>query len=109
MEKTWGPVNGFYLTAYAAPVGESDRYCSYVKVCAELPESYWDADCIFKLFAGEDHASAEEALLAAQLTAGSTISRIPAGALTLLDIGLRSASRQLIHSVGAAIRQRLVI
>lgn len=109
MEKTWGPVNGFYITAYASPVDDSDRYCSYVKVCAEPPDSYWDAECIFKLFAGEEHASAEDALLAAQLTARSTISRIPAGALTLLEMGLSSASRQLIHSVGAAIRQRLVI
>ena len=107
MEKTWGPVNGFYITAYAAQVGDSDRYCSYVKVCAEPPESYWDAECVFKLFAGEDHASAEAALLSAQLMARHMICRIPAGALTLLELGMRSASRQLIHSVGSAIRQRL--
>lgn len=109
MEKTWGPVNGFYITAYAAPVGDGEHYCSYAKVCAEPPESYWDAECIFKLFAGEHHTSAEAALLSAQLTASNTITRIPAGALTLLEMGLRGASRQLIHSVGAAIRQRLSV
>lgn len=108
MEKTWGPVDGFYITAYAEPTGDGDRYYSYAKVCAELPESYWDAECIFKLFAGEHHASAEAALLSAQSMARSTIARIPAGAITLLELGLRSASRQLVHSVGAAIRQRLV-
>jgi hypothetical protein len=109
MEQTWGPVNGFYITAYAAPAGDSDLYCSYAKVCAEPPDSYWEAECIFKLFAGEHHASAEAALDAAQLTARDTISRIPVGALTLLEMGMRSASRQLVHSVGAAIRQRLVV
>jgi hypothetical protein len=108
-EQTWGPVYGFYITAYAAPVGDSGLYCSYAKVCAELPESYWGAECIFKLFAGEHHASAEAALLSAQLTARDTISRIPPGALTLLELGMRSASRQMVHSVGAAIRQRLVV
>lgn len=107
MEQTWGPVDGFYITAYAAPSGDGERYCSYAKVCAEAPESYWDAECVFKLYAGDHHGSPEAALLSAQLTARNTISRIPAGALTLLEMGLRSASRQLIHSVGAAIRHRL--
>jgi hypothetical protein len=107
MERIWGPVNGFYVTAYAAPVGDGDRYCSYAKVCAVPPDSYWDAECIFKLFGGEYHGSPEAALLSAQMIARNTIGSIPAGALTLLELGLHNASRQLIYSLGSAIRHRL--
>lgn len=105
MEQAWGPVNGFYITAYAAPTGDGSRYCSYAKVCATQPQDYWDAtDCVFKLFGGESHATPEGALQAAQLVARNTIRRIPPGAITLLEMGMRNASRQLVHSIGAAIR-----
>jgi hypothetical protein len=108
MEKLWGPINGFYIAAYAAPVGAGDRYCSYAKICAVPPQDYWHAgDCIFKLFGGEYHATPEAALAAAHLAARNMIGRIPAGALTLLELGLRSASRQLIYSFGTAIRHRM--
>lgn len=107
MERIWGPVNGFYVTAYAAPVGEGERYVSYAKVCAAPPDSYWDAECIFKLFGGENHATAEAALLSAQLAAHNTIVGMPAGALTLLELGLHNASRQLIDSIGSSIRHRM--
>jgi len=108
MERIWGPVNGFYIAAYAAPVGDGQRYCSYAKVSAQAPASYWDADTIiFKLFGGEFHSSPEAALLSAQLVARNAIGHIPSGALTLLELGLHSASRQLIYSVGSSIRHRL--
>ena len=108
MEKIWGPVNGFYVAAYAAKAGEGDRWCSYTKVCANPPRTYWDADnIVFKLFGGEYHSSPEAALLSAQLVARNAIGRIPHGALTLLELGLHQASRQLIYSVGSSIRHRM--
>ena len=59
MERIWGPVNGFYLAAYAAPAGDGERYCSYAKVCWSRPASYWDADCAFKVFGGAGGANCE--------------------------------------------------
>lgn len=108
MERVWGPVNGFYIAAYAAPAGDGQRYVSYAKVCAARPGTYWEADAvIFKLFGGEYHSSPEAALLSAQLVARNAIGCIPAGALTLLELGLHSASRQLMYSVGTSIRHRM--
>lgn len=107
MERTWGPVNGFWITAYAAPAGDGRRWCSYAKVCAETPRSYWDASPVFKLFGGEYHSSPEAAMLSAQLAARTAIGRIPSGALTLLELGLHSASRQLIFAVRSSMRHRL--
>ena len=78
MERIWGPLNGFYVAAYAAPVGEDgERYCSYAKVCWTQPDSYWDADCAFKLFAGEHHHTIEGALGAAALTARAETALLP--------------------------------
>jgi hypothetical protein len=108
MERIWGPVNGFWIAAYAAPSGDGSRWCSYAKVCAESPRTYWDAGAVlFKLFGGEYHSSPEAALLSAQLVARNSIGRIPSGALTLLELGLHSASRQLIFAVGSSIRHRM--
>ena len=108
MERIWGPVNGFYVAAYTAHAGDGERYCSYAKVCAAAPGTYWDADkVIFKLFGGEYHSSQEAALMSAQLVARNAIGRIPAGALTLLELGLHSASRLLICSVGPTVRHRM--
>ena len=77
MERIWGPLNGFYVAAYAAPVGAGDRFCSYAKVCWTRPESYWDADCAFKLFAGEEHHTLEGAIGAAALTARAETALLP--------------------------------
>ncbi|MBI5276990.1 MAG: hypothetical protein HY854_11055 [Burkholderiales bacterium] len=108
MERVWGPVNGFYIAAYAAPAGDGDRWCSYTKVCARPLASYWEGDqVVLKLFAGEYHSSAETALMAAQLVARNAIGRIPPGAVTLLELGLYRASRQLICSVGSAVQHRM--
>ena len=89
MERIWGPVNGFYLAAYAAPVGEGDRYASYAKVCWTQPDSYWDADCAFKVFGGERHHSLEGALSAVALDARNEISFLPRHARALADLRQR--------------------
>lgn len=83
MERIWGPINGFYLAAYAAPVGEGDRYASYAKVCWTRPDDYWDADCAFKVFGGENHASEDAALSAVARDAGIEISYLPRHARAL--------------------------
>jgi len=84
MERIWGPVNGFYLAAYAAPTGDGDRFCSYAKVCWTRPDSYWDADCAFKIFGGEQHRSLEAALGAVALDARNEITRLPRNARALV-------------------------
>ena len=85
MERIWGPVNGFYVAAYAAPIGDGDRFCSYAKVCWTRPESYWDADCAFKLFGGEHHHSLEGALSAVSVEARNEVSHLPRHARTLAE------------------------
>lgn len=77
MERIWGPLNGFYVAAYAAPAGEGERFCSYAKVCWTRPESYWDADCAFKIFGGEHHGSVDGALSSVALEARNEISLLP--------------------------------
>lgn len=85
MERIWGPVNGFWLAAYAAPVGDGDRYAGYAKVCWTRPESYWEGDCAFKVFGGEYHRNEEEALASAALDAQTEISCLPRHARALAD------------------------
>ena len=77
MERIWGPVNGFYLAAYAAPTDDGAHFCSYAKVCWTRPESYWEADCAFKIFGGEQHRSLEGALEAVATEARNEISYLP--------------------------------
>jgi hypothetical protein len=83
MERIWGPFNGFWLAAYAAPTADGERFCSYAKVCWTRPDSYWDADCVFKIFGGERHRSLEGALGAVALDARNGITCLPRGARTL--------------------------
>jgi hypothetical protein len=86
MERIWGPLNGFYVAAYAAPVGsDGERFCSYAKVCWTRPNSYWEADCAFKLFGGEHHRSIEGALSAVTLDARNEVSRLPPHARSLAE------------------------
>lgn len=85
MERIWGPVNGFYFAAYAAPSGDGKRFCSYAKVCWTRPESYWDADCVFKIFGGEHHRSEEGALTAVALEARDEVVHLPSQARTLAE------------------------
>jgi hypothetical protein len=85
MERIWGPIQGFYLAAYAAPARQSGAYSSYTKVCWTRPDSYWEADCAFKVFGGEGHASAEAALAQAALVARTELGKLPPRALKLAD------------------------
>ena len=89
MERIWGPVNGFYLAAYAAPTDEGDHFCSYAKVCWSRPASYWDADCAFKIFGGEHHRSLEGALTAVARDARNEITHLPRQARSLAEQRLR--------------------
>jgi hypothetical protein len=85
MERIWGPVNGFYLAAYAAPMEDGKRNCSYAKVCWSRPESYWDADCAFKIFGGEHHSTPDSALSAVALEARTEIACLPRRARSLAE------------------------
>ena len=85
MEKIWGPVNGFWLAAYAAPAGDGASYCSYAKVCWNEPENYWDADCAFKIFGGEKHPTPEGALSWVAQEARNEITHLPTHAKTLAE------------------------
>lgn len=85
MERIWGPINGFYVAAYAGPGGDGERYCSYAKVCWTQPESYWDADCAFKIFGGEHHRSADAALGAVSVEARNEITHLPRHARSLAE------------------------
>jgi len=85
MERIWGPVNGFYLAAYASRAGDGERFCSYAKVCWTRPETYWDAECAFKIFGGEDHRSLEGALAAVATDARNEVSYLPSHARTLAE------------------------
>ena len=107
MERIWGPVNGFYFAAYAAPVGDGDRFCSYAKVCWTKPESYWEADCAFKVFAGENHDSLETALGAATLVARSETSHLPPQARTIAERRRRDHTPVPNLLVSAFFRHRL--
>ena len=85
MERIWGPLNGFYVAAYSAPVGDGDRYCAYAKICWTRPESYWDADCAFKIFGGEHHGSPEGALSWVAQEARNEVSYLPKHARSLAE------------------------
>ena len=100
MESIWGPVNGFYLAAYAAPVADGERFCSYAKVCWSRPHSYWDADCAFKIFGGEQHRTLAGALHAVEQEASNQISCLPGHARRLASTRpRRPAGRLLARSV----------
>ena len=69
MEQIVGPVNGFYVASYAWPSMDGARYTSYAKICRRKPADYWSAECLFKLFGGENHRSSSVALATAHLAA----------------------------------------
>jgi hypothetical protein len=107
MERIWGPVNGFYYAAYAEPVGDGDRFCSYAKVCWNKPESYWEADCAFKLFGGEEHTSPEIALASVAHLARNETARLPPQARTIADQRRRDNAPVLNLLVSAFFRRRI--
>lgn len=92
MEKIVGPINGFYVAAYAGPSVHSQRYASYAKICRRKPGNYWDAECLFKRFGGEHHPTIASALAMATLVARAQIDDLPSldcstFGLDLLSIG----------------------
>ena len=77
MEQIVGPVNGFFVASYAWPSMDGTRYTSYAKICQRKPTDYWSADCLFKLFGGEHHATVAAALATAHLAAYEQIDDLP--------------------------------
>ncbi|MGE4241423.1 hypothetical protein [Ramlibacter sp.] len=105
MEKVWGPINGFYIAAYAVPIADGQRFCSYAKVCAEPPGTYWDALCLFKLFGGEDHDSEIGALAFARLAAQAQIERIPSRDRSSLGFAVFDEAKDVIFPLHQQIRR----
>ena len=101
MEKIWGPVNGFYLAAYAAPAADGEHFASYAKVCWTRPQSYWEADCAFKIFGGEHHRSPEAALSAVAADAANEISYLPTHARSVAEHRQRQRQQAALASVFA--------
>ncbi len=108
VEKLWGPVNGLYVAAYAAPLDDGRRYCAYAKVCWREPASYWDAQCLFKLFGGEQHGSAEAAMAQVRRAALAKVACIPAAAVSMLDLAAREESLHVFVPLVSAIRWRVL-
>lgn len=106
MEKIWGPVRGFYIAAYSVPVANGERFCSYAKVCFARPESYWEAQSLFKLFGGEDHDTEIAALAYARLAAQAQIERIPSRDVDTLGFAMFDDAKQVVFPLAGAIRQR---
>lgn len=77
MEEIVGPINGFYVASYAGPSFAAQSYTGYAKICRDKPVSYWEAQCVLKLFAGEHHATAAQALAAAHHAARDQIADLP--------------------------------
>lgn len=94
MEKIVGPINGFYVAAYAGPAADPGRYASYAKICRDKPGSYWEAQCLFKRFGGENHLTVAAALAMATLVAREQIDDLPS--LECSTFGLD------LHQVGEA-------
>ena len=76
MEEIVGPIKGFYIATYTSP-GADLRHASYAKICRREPSSYWDAKCLLKLFAGENHVTAAAALAMASQVAREQIDDLP--------------------------------
>lgn len=77
MEQIIGPINGFYVASYAWPSIDGAHYSSYAKICSHQPADYWHAQCLFKLFGGEHHATVDAAMATAELAARAQIDDLP--------------------------------
>ena len=106
MERTWGPIRGFYITAYAAPCGDGVRYASYAKVCVSPPASYFEAQCLFKMFGGDDHDTESDALAWARLIAQSQLERIPSREPSKLGFAAFDEAQQVVFPLASQIRAR---
>lgn len=106
MEAIWGPVNGFYVAAYAQQ-RETGEYVAYAKVCRREPADYWSADCLLKLFGGEHHGNEQAALLHMRRVAYAKISCIPPAAASMLDMALATDAGRHYLPLATAIRARV--
>lgn len=88
MEKIAGPINGFFVAIYAWPSIDGTRYTSYAKICRRKPDSYWDAECLVKIFGGEHHATAVAATGIAQLLARDQIDDLPSLECSTFGLGM---------------------
>lgn len=88
MEQILGPVNGFYIATYAWPSMDGTRFASYAKICRRKPADYFGADCLFKLFGGEHHATESAALVSANLVACDQIDDLPSLACPTFGLDL---------------------
>jgi hypothetical protein len=93
MEKIVGPINGFYVAAYATTSDDSLRYTSYAKIYRNKPCSYWEAVCLFKFFGGENHATVAAALAMATLVARGHIDNLPSLECSSFGLDLLSVYR----------------
>lgn len=106
METIDGPLNGFYIAAYAERIGNTEHFAGYAKVCSCRPDTYWEANCIFKLFGGEHHATPEAAVTCANLAARTQIARLPSLDLSTFGFAMLDEARQVWFPLAPAIRQR---
>ncbi len=106
METIWGPVNGFYVAAYAER-RDTGEFVAYAKVCRRKPDDYWTADCLLKLFGGEHHGTDEAALVHMRRVACAKIACIPPAAASMLDLALRTDAGRLYLPLATAIRARV--
>lgn len=81
LERSVGPVKGYYLALCAYPSAAAGGWVGYYKICAGRPQSYWDAACVLK---GGTQACADawQALRQADDLAQMAIGNLP-GAQTL--------------------------
>lgn len=81
-EQVTGPIRGYYVAAYACPVGEFGReYVSYFKVFAGRSCSYFEgAPCIIKGTAAPVSGSARHALDEALDCARQQVMNLPPAA-----------------------------
>lgn len=94
MEQIVGPVSGFYVASYAWPSMDGSRFTSYAKICRRKPADYWSAECLFKLFGGEHHATAAAALVTANLAAYDQIDDLPSFECPRFGLELFESSAQ---------------
>jgi hypothetical protein len=66
-------------------------YTSYAKICRHKPEDYWTAECLFKLFGGENHVTVAAALGTANLAASQQIDHLPSLECSTFGLDLQPA------------------
>jgi hypothetical protein len=79
VETVQGPVRGYYVAAYACPVGEYGReYVGYYKIFGERPQGFFDAAvCLLKGSQEEIVRDAQHALRLAIESAGRQVHNLP--------------------------------